>query len=145
MTSRVFVDTNVWVYTVDDSDPDKRARAREVVAPSPEKDVVVSAQVLGEFYVTVRRKLAKALTKPEAQALVQQLRRLPVVAIDGDLVSSAIEKAAAWQVSYWDALILAAAETSGCEIILSEDLGHGRAYGSVRAENPFIDAPDPAG
>jgi len=145
MTSRVFVDTNVWVYTVDDSEPDKQARARQVVAPSPEKDVVVSAQVLGEFYVTVRRKLAEALPEPQAQALVDRLRRLPVVAIDGDLVSSAIEKTAAWQVSYWDALILSAAETSGCDVVLSEDLSHGRTYGPVRAENPFIDPGEPAG
>jgi predicted nucleic acid-binding protein len=137
MTSRVFVDTNVWVYTVDDNEPDKQARARQVVAPSPDKDVVVSAQVLGEFYVTVRRKLAEALPEPQAQALVDRLRRLPVVAIDGDLVSSAIEKTAAWQVSYWDALILAAAETSGCDVVLSEDRP-GRASWVSEISSPSV-------
>ena len=144
MTSRYFVDTNVWVYAVDDSEPDKQARARTVVAPSPDKDIVVSAQVLGEFYVTVRRKLAETVPEPDATALVERMRRLAVVPIDGDLVSSAIANATAWQVSYWDALIIAAAEASGCDVVLSEDLGHGRTYGAVRAENPFIAAQEPA-
>jgi predicted nucleic acid-binding protein len=140
VTSRVFVDTNVWVYTVDDGEPAKQARARTVVAPAPDKDVVVSAQVLGEFYTTVRRKLAVTLPESDAVALVDRMRRLPVMPIDGDLVSRAISAAAEWQISYWDALIIAAAEASGCDTLLSEDLSHGRTYGSVRIENPFAPA-----
>lgn len=144
MTSRLFVDTNVWVYTVDDGEPDKQAQARQVLEPTPGKDLVVSAQVLGEFYVTVRRKLAETLPEQEAVALVDRMRQLPVVPVDADLVSAAIANARDWQLSYWDALILAAAEASGCDRVLSEDLGHDRVYGSVRVENPFREkaAPD---
>ena len=138
MTSRLFVDTNVWVYTVDNGEPDKQAQARLAVAPSPDRDVVVSAQVLGEFYVTVTRKLAAVLPEADAMALVDRMRRLPVVQIDGELVATAIANARAWQISYWDALILTAADTSGCDVVLSEDLSHGRTYGSVRVENPFL-------
>ena len=127
----------MWVYAADDGEPDKQARAREVLSPSAERDLVVSAQVLGEFYVTVRRRFANALPEPDAIALVDRMRRLPVVPIDGDLVSAAIANAAAWQLSYWDALIVAAAEASDCSVLLTEDLGHGRTYGSVRVANPF--------
>ena len=66
------------------------------------------------------------------------MRQLTVVPIDGSLVGAAIANARAWQVSHWDALILTAAHTSGCQVVLSEDLSHGRTYGSVRVESPFI-------
>ena len=137
MSSRLFVDTNVWVYAVDDGEPAKQARARQVLDPAPGKDLVVSAQVLGEFYVTVRRKLAETLPEPEAVALVERMRQLPVVPVDANLVSAAIANTGAWQLSYWDALIVAAAEASGCHVVLSEDMAHGRVHGSVRVENPF--------
>lgn len=137
MTSRAFVDTNVWVYAVDDGEPDKQARARQVLEPSPDKDFVVSAQVLGEFYVTVRRKLAETLPESAAIALVDRMRQLPVVALDANLVSTAIVNAREWQLSYWDALIIAAAEASGCDLVFSEDLNHGQVYGSVSVDNPF--------
>ena len=141
VTGRAFVDTNVWVYTVDDGEPAKQARARLVLEPKPGKDLVVSAQVLGEFYVTVRRKLAQTLAEPEALALVERMRRLPVVPVDSALVAAAIANAREWQLSYWDALIIAAAETAGCDIVLSEDVAHGRVYGSVRVEDPFRESP----
>ena len=65
------------------------------------------------------------------------MRRLPVIAIDGDLVSTAITNAGTWRISYWDALIIAAAETAGCGSVISEDLGDGTTYGSVQVVNPF--------
>lgn len=140
MTSRAFVDTNVWVYAVDDGEPEKQARAQQLLQPTQDTDLVVSAQVLGEFYVTVRRKLAETLPELDAVALVDRMRQLPVVPVDGNLVGAAIANAHEWQVSYWDALILTAAEASGCEVVLSEDLNDGQSYGSVRVENPFRNA-----
>jgi predicted nucleic acid-binding protein len=139
MTTRSFVDTNVWVYAVDRGEPVKQARAHRILEPAPTKDYVVSAQVLGEFHVTVRRRLAVALPEADTEALMDRMRQLPVVAIGGDLVSAAIAGARAWQLSYWDALIIAAAESAACDIVLSEDLTHGRVHGSVRVENPFRD------
>jgi predicted nucleic acid-binding protein len=140
VTSRVFIDTNVWVYTVDDAEPAKQARARQLLAPETGKDLVVSAQVLGEFYVTIRRKFAQTLPEPEAVALVERMRQLPVVPVDSALVASAVASSREWDLSYWDALILSAAEAAGCDIVLTEDLPHDRVYGSVRVENPFRDA-----
>lgn len=136
-TDPVLHTTNVWVYAVDDGEPEKQARAQQLLQPTKDTDLVVSAQVLGEFYVTVRRRLAETLSELDAAALVDRMRQLPVVPVDGNFVSPAIANAHEWQVTSWDALILTAAEASGCEMVLSEDLNDGQSYGSVRVENPF--------
>ena len=140
MTGPIFVDTNVWVYAVDAADPAKRQRALEVTAPARGRDLVISTQVLTEFYAVVTRKLVVPASAEAAEALVRQLVVLPVVAIDGSLVLSAIRGSRAWQISIWDALILRAAETAGCRRVLSEDLADGATYGSVVVENPFAAA-----
>ena len=140
MADRTFVDTNVWVYAVDSADPVKQARARAVVAPGPEVDLVVSSQVLAEFYVVVTRKLAVPLPESVAQGMVEELARLPVVATDAALVMAAVTGSRDWGISLWDALIIRAAEAAGCRRILSEDLADGGTYGTVRVENPFAPA-----
>ena len=137
MTEPIFVDTNVWVYAVDTADPTKRQRALEATAPATGRDLVVSTQVLTEFYAVVTRKLAVPLSAEDAEAMVRQLSALPVVMIDASLVVSAIAASRQWQISIWDALILRAAEVAGCRRVLSEDLADGTKYGSVVVENPF--------
>lgn len=139
MNGRVFVDTNVWVYASDRRDPAKQQRALEVIGSEAGPDVVVSAQVLGEFFDVTTRKLAEQVAAADARRLVDEMARLPVVPVDTRLVSAALAGVAAWQLSYWDALIIAAAETAGCDVVLSEDLADGRVYGSVRVRNPFVD------
>jgi predicted nucleic acid-binding protein len=137
MTEPTFVDTNVWVYAVDAADPAKRTRALEVVAPAQGRDLVLSAQVLTEFYAVVTRKLAVPVLAVEAEAMVRQLAALPVVPLDGSLVVAAVAGSRRWRISIWDALILQAAEVAGCRRVLSEDLADGTRYGSVVVENPF--------
>lgn len=137
MTVRAFVDTNVLVYAFDDGEPAKRDRARALLT-APPAALVISAQVIGEFYVVVTRKLARPLDKEQASAAVTELLRFPVVPIDGDLVRAAVSTARAQQLSYWDALIVEAAAASGCDRVLSEDLSHGTSLRTVRVENPFL-------
>jgi predicted nucleic acid-binding protein len=137
MTEPIFVDTNVWVYAVDAADTAKRERALRVTAPAPGRDLVVSAQVLTEFYAVVTRKLAVPVSVEDAEAMVRQLSVLPVVAIDSSLIVAAIAGSREWQISIWDALILRAAAVAGCRRVLSEDLADGATYGSVVVENPF--------
>jgi len=141
MTEAIFVDTNVWVYAVDSADPGKRQRALEVIAPEAGRDLVISTQVLTEFYAVVTRKLAVPLSAAAAEAMVRQLVVLPVVSIDSSLVVSAMAGSREWQISIWDALILRAAEVAGCRRVLSEDLAAGGRYGSVVVENPFTSTP----
>jgi predicted nucleic acid-binding protein len=138
MTEPLFVDTNVWVYAVDAADPAKRERALQVVAPARGRDLVVSTQVLTEFYAVVTRKLAVPVPASEAEAMVLQLSTLPVVAVDASLVAAAVAGSREWQVPIWDALILRAAEVAGCRRVLSEDLADGATYGALVVENPFV-------
>lgn len=140
MTDPTFVDTNVWVYAVDTADPAKRALAAAATAPAPGRDLVISTQVLTEFYAVVTRKLAVPVPVEDAEAMVRLLAALPVVAIDNSLVISAIAGSREWQISIWDALIVRAAEVAGCGRLLSEDLADGAAYGSIVVENPFASA-----
>jgi predicted nucleic acid-binding protein len=133
-----FVDTNVLVYAVDPSDPVKHLRALEILGPERAANLVLSTQVLSEFYVVATRKLGA--DSAVVRAMVQELARLPVVGIDPPLVLAAIDGSQTWQISYWDALIIRAAEAAGASHVLSEDLGHGRSYGSITVANPFAAA-----
>jgi predicted nucleic acid-binding protein len=141
MTDLVFVDTNVWVYAVDADEPAKQGLARAALDPGTADRLVTSAQVLGEFYVTVTRKFERAIAHDVADRMVERMARLPIVPIDADRVRAAIEGARAWGISYWDALIVASARAAGCTRLLSEDLADGETYGGVRVENPFVDRP----
>ncbi|MFT4229324.1 MAG: PIN domain-containing protein [Microbacterium sp.] len=131
-----FLDTNVLVYAFDGCDPAKRARAIEILERAPD-ELVVSAQVLGEFYVTVTRKLATPLPPSTAAAAVEQLARHTVIMTDATLVRAAVDTSTRSQISYWDALIVEAAARAGCERILTEDLADGSTIRGVRIENPF--------
>jgi predicted nucleic acid-binding protein len=135
MPARAFVDTNVLVYAFDDADPAKRDRARSLLAD--DVPLVISAQVVGEFYMVVTRKLAIPLSEAHASAAVDELLRLPVVPIDAELTRAAVSTSRAAQLSYWDALIIEAAAAAGCDRVLTEDLAARSTIRSVRVENPF--------
>ena len=140
MTARAFVDTNVWVYAVDTADEGKRQLALDLLSPSADKDYVISVQVIGEFYSTVTGKLHQAVAQSQALAMVERMQQLPVLPLDLSIVTQAIADNARWRISYWDALIVAAASVAGCDVILSEDLTDGASYGSVTVTNPFRSA-----
>ena len=135
MTSRTFVDTNIFVYAFDADEPAKRDVALGVIRDTP--DLVISTQVLGEFFVAVTRKLARPLPEAVAAAAVEEMTTLPVVPTDLTLVRSALATARLHQLSYWDALVVEAAATAGCDRLLTEDLADGAELRGVRIENPF--------
>ncbi|MGM0577664.1 MAG: PIN domain-containing protein [Myxococcota bacterium] len=136
MSGRAFVDTNVLVYCYDSDEPDKRARALEVLAGS-EPDLVLSTQVLQEFYVAATRRLARPVDPETAARAVGKLAELPVVQIDARMVVAAIATSRRHRLSLWDSLILRAALEAGCERVLTEDLQHGFELDGLRVENPF--------
>jgi predicted nucleic acid-binding protein len=140
MSGRTFVDTNVLVYAVDEAEPAKREIAGNVLTSGQHGELVLSAQVLSEFYVTVTRKLARCLSETEAAQGLDRLGRYPVVPADTALVRRAVEISRSSQISYWDGLVVAAAARAGCERLLTEDLNDGQEINSVRVENPFRDA-----
>ena len=101
------------------------------------EDFGISAQVLQEFFVTVVKRSAVALSPDQALQWIEQLTNFPCQQIDHRLVRIAIEQRARYQISYWDAAILSAAEALGCHTVYSEDLNDGQQYGTVRVINPF--------
>jgi len=135
MTVRSFVDTNVFAYVLDDAEPAKQAQARAALAAPAPGALVISTQVLGELYVVATRKLG--VDPDAAAAFVDDLADLPVVPIEAALVKSAIATSRSATISYWDALIVEAAASAGCERVLTEDLADGMSIGSVRIESPF--------
>jgi predicted nucleic acid-binding protein len=138
MSGKTFLDSNILVYSVDESPAEKakHERAVELLSAQPE-NLVVSTQVLQEFYVVTTRKLKNPLSEEVAARAVRGIAKLDVVGVDVPLVLSAVDTSRTAQVSLWDALIIEAASRAGCERVLSEDLNEGRVIRGVRIENPF--------
>jgi len=140
MNDRTFVDTNVFVYAVDEAEPAKRDIAERVLASGEYGELVLSTQILSEFYVTVTRKLDGRISETEALEGLDRLSLYPVIPVDTALVKRAVEISRSSQLSYWDGLIVATAAQAGCGRLLTEDLNDGQEINSVRVVNPFRDA-----
>ena len=127
-----FFDTNVVLYAFDASGGAKRQIAGDLICDHMEnRTIAVSAQVLGEFFVNVTGKFVPPMSTDDAKEAVDQLRQFTVVSLDPVLVLRAIEAHQQYQLSYWDGLIVAAAERADCEVLYSEDLNHGQEYFGV--------------
>jgi predicted nucleic acid-binding protein len=132
-----FVDTNVLLYAIsqDPADREKARRANELLAS---RDLGLSVQVLQEFYVqATRNSRVDRLTHEQAVALVESFQRFSVQDVTEGVVLAAISTHQRFRISYWDAAIVEAARSLGCETVLSEDLNDGQDYGGVRVQNPF--------
>lgn len=130
---------NVLVYAHDLAAGEKHLRAVALVQGLWEtRTGVVSTQVLQELYVNLRRKVRVPLSAVEVRRLVAEFLGWQVVVNDGRAVVEAAELEERFRISYWDALIIHAAAASGAETLYSEDLTHGRRYGTVRVVNPFL-------
>lgn len=137
MAPGCFLDTNVLLYAVsaDPREAAKRDLARELLQ---EDDWTLSIQVLQEFFVQATRvSRPGALSPAEARALIDCWSRFTVQAITWDVLQRALDLQELLPLSYWDAAILAAAEQSGCTLLLSEDLSDGGRYGALEVRNPF--------
>jgi len=142
MTARAFVDSNLLVYAHDRGAGEKHATARALVRDLwRDRAGVLSTQVLQEFYVNVRRKAAYPVPLPEARRLVEDYLAWTLVVNDGRSIVEALAIEARYRLSFWDALIVQAAQAAGVETLYSEDLSHGQSYGSVTVVNPFADEP----
>jgi predicted nucleic acid-binding protein len=132
MPGRRFFDTNILVYAFAANDP-RSARAEVLIAEGG----VISVQVLNEFTNVTRRKLDWDWKQVEASLSV--IRELLGVArpLTADLHAKAVALARDFELSFYDALIVAAAMDSDCDLLCSEDLQHGQRFGAVTVENPF--------
>ena len=138
MTAPVFVDTNVFVYARDVTEPPKQARAAAWLAYLWRKQSGrTSVQVLSEFYVTVTRKLTPGLTPDEAWDDLTALCTWRPQPVDEVLLRRGREVEQRHGLSWWDSLIVGAAQLQGCDLLLTEDLQDGGIYGGVMVRSPF--------
>jgi len=134
-----FVDTNILLYAISrDADEQAKAdRANDILA---RRDIASSVQVLQEFYVqATRESRPDRLTQAQATELVESFTRFRIADITIGIVRAAMASRDRFGISYWDAAILEACRSLGCDVVLSEDLADGRDYGGVHVRNPFRD------
>jgi predicted nucleic acid-binding protein len=132
---KAFLDTNVLLYLYG-GDVAKRARARELVRDySRDGSIMVSTQVVQEFYAAGSRKLG--MPRRELREATAALLDLPLVVVGPSHILAAIEAEGRYQISFWDALILTTAESGGATVVFTEDLNDGQQYGAVKVRNPF--------
>ena len=140
MSDKAFLDTNILVYAYDQHEPHKQRIAQKLIADGIEREnLLLSVQVLGDFFNVVTRHIPHPMTPDEAQEILAIISYLPVQEIDLAMVNRAIETHKRYQISYWDALIVSAAERAGCTSILTEDLSDGQTYHSIVVRNPFTE------
>jgi predicted nucleic acid-binding protein len=133
-----FCDTNVLAYASDTTSPAKREAALGLLRRLwAEEKGALSVQVLQELYVTLTRKALPPVPHAEARSRIEELADWRVFVPGSRDVLAAIDSAARWQVSLWDAMILTAAKGLTAEIVWSESLNDGQDYDGVRVRNPF--------
>ena len=140
MADKYFVDTNILIYAHDRTTGVKHERARVLIEKLwTSGQGVLSTQVLQELCVNLRRKVARPLGVDEIRRLVNDYMSWEVVVNSAEAVIQALEIEMRYKTSFWDALILQAAEQSGASILYSEDLAVKQSYGTVRVVNPLVE------
>lgn len=139
MTRKYFVDTNILIYAHDRSTGAKHDRARELIERLwASGEGVLSTQVLQELCINLRRKVARPLPIEEVRQLIQDYLSWKVIVNTPESVLQALEIEVRYKLSFWDALIVQAAESSGAAILYSEDLAAGQQYSAVQVVNPLV-------
>ena len=139
MNDRFFLDTNIFVYSFDHGSASKARRATQLIRQAIDTGKgTVSYQVVQEFFNVALRRFAQPMTIGEAeQYLATVFRPLLTVQSSQALYSEGLRLAAKHHLSWYDALIVAAAAEAGCALLYSENLQSERRFGNLRIENPF--------
>lgn len=138
MSGRIFVDTNILIYAHDlDAGPKRKIAVAIVQELWEQQTGVISTQVLQEFYVNVTRKISTPLSKARTRGIIENYRYWQVEENSPATILSASEIEERYMLSFWDALIIAAASNANAAKILTEDFSHGEIIAGILIENPF--------
>jgi predicted nucleic acid-binding protein len=139
MNARFFLDTNIFVYSFDQTAPQKSARASELIRLAlRSRNGIVSYQVVQEFFNVAFRRFACPMTAAEAeQYLATTFRPLMAVNSSAALYVEGFRLKSSYSLSWYDAVVVAAAIEGGAQLLYSEDLQNGQEFGKLRVENPF--------
>jgi predicted nucleic acid-binding protein len=139
MSGKAFLDSNIFIYGYDHRDPRKRRIALDLVRDTTAEGVaVISYQVIHEFFNFALVKAAAKMRHQDARLYLEAVFR-PLLAVPSSLalVSEAIRIQERYRLSWYDSLIVSAAQHAGCALLYSEDLQHGQQFGAVTVQDPF--------
>ncbi len=135
-----FVDTNILLYAVSALSDDSTKCGR-ALALLERGNLALSVQVIQEFYVQATRpSRSDALTAEQALRFLEAIDSFPVQPLTEQVFRHAVSISGRFGLSYWDSAILAAAQATGCKIVLSEDMSSEQDYDGIRVVNPFEDS-----
>ncbi len=138
ITGKVFIDTNILVYLLSDTEPDKRKNIQSLLGQiEGENPIVWSTQIIQEFYQVMTSKYGKEPQK--IKAIIKQFTTFETVINGIDTINNAIDIQVLNNLSFWDSLVISAAVQSSCSTLLTEDLNHGQNIGGVMIHNPFAE------
>ncbi len=140
MNGRFFLDTNIFVYSFDESAPEKCRRATRLIRQAIDtRGGIVSYQVAQEFFSVALRRFSQPMSVTDAeQYLATVFRPLMAVHSSPALFTEALRVKSRYSVGWYDSLILASAVEGQCGVLYSEDFQHGQQFGDLRIENPFL-------
>jgi predicted nucleic acid-binding protein len=136
--SKIFIDTNILIYSLDKFNINKNQKSRQIIQTVVQKETaVISTQVLQELYAvgTTKLNIDPILMKN----ILSTFENLEIVIVDVDLIKEAIDTSVLNRFSFWDALIVAAAERAKCEYVYTEDLNSDQIIRGVKVKNPYRD------
>jgi predicted nucleic acid-binding protein len=139
MSALDFLDSNILVYAHDDTDLRKKGIAQDLLRRAVLGEAVVSTQTLAEFATTLLHKFSPAFRPAEVVAVLDVLSPIKLVLPDHGIVCRAVEARKAYDLHFYDGMIVAAAERGECARILSEDLNAGQKYFGIEVRNPFLE------
>jgi predicted nucleic acid-binding protein len=137
MIADAFLDANILLYACSKAaeDSEKSRLAQELMVSAP---FALSTQVLQEFIANALRKKSLGISEANIDATLEMATHVLVQPVTLELVLTAVTLRRRFQVSHWDATIIAAALELGCKALYSEDLNHGQNYDGVQIINPFL-------
>ena len=133
---KIFIDTNILVYSLDQFELEKQKNCRKLLKTlTGEYQGVISTQVMQEFFIASTKKLGADVLI--VKDIIHSFERFETIIITPVLIKEAIDCSIINKLSFWDALIVIAAESAKCEKLWSEDLNNGQLIRGVRIENPL--------
>jgi predicted nucleic acid-binding protein len=140
MSDRHFLDTNLFIYSLDTAAPVKAQKAHDLIrAAIAQKTGFISFQVVQEFFNVAFRRFSPRMSLVEAERYLHSILH-PLLAVHSSaaLYTEALNLHAAGGLAWYDALIVAGALQARCSILYTEDLQHGRKFGALKIVNPFL-------
>jgi predicted nucleic acid-binding protein len=140
MSGRFFLDTNIFVYSFDQSAAAKSKRAAQLIreALTTQKGVI-SYQVVQEFFNVALRRFSQPMQAADAELYLSTVFR-PLLGVHSSpaLFAEALHLQAQSGLSWYDSLIVAAAIQARCDLLFTEDLQHDQRFGALQVRNPFL-------